>query len=309
MSTDSGSSQLEIVFDGPALTQGRMNVRDLAPAMLGVGALFESANRVFNGRRAQVNVNVQATAPGSLHILYEVVQSIGPDNATFIIDGELLSTASEIKEWIFGGSIGGGLLAVIKWVRSRKPKIERVNDGLFRLTVDGETHDIPMELLRLYEDTAVRRALSDVIRPVKEDGIERLEVRDGTRSIQTVTKSDVDAFDAPESQELLLDEVRRHVFSIISLAFKEDNKWRLTDGHSTFSVSMKDENFQYRVDNNEIAFAKGDVLICDMRTIQWQARDGVRSDYEIIRVVSHRPARQLGLFDTTEASDTSGHDQ
>ena len=33
----------------------------------------------------------------------------------------------------------------------------------------------------------------------------------------------------PEYQDLLLDEERRPAFSIVSLAFKENNKWRLTD--------------------------------------------------------------------------------
>lgn len=97
--------------------------------------------------------------------------------------------------------------------------------------------------------------------------------------------------------DLILDEVRQYAFSIVSLAFKEDNKWRLTDGQNTFSVSMKDETFQHRVDNNDVAFAKGDVLVCDLRTIQWQVEEGVKSEYEVVRVVAHRPARQLYLFE------------
>ena len=91
--------------------------------------------------------------------------------------------------------------------------------------------------------------------------------------------------------------MRRYAFSIVSLAFKEDNKWRLTDGQNTFSVLMKDEAFQYKVDNNDIAFAKGDVLVCDLRTVQWQVEDGVKSEYEVVRVVTHRSARQLYLFE------------
>ena len=115
-------------------------------------------------------------------------------------------------------------------------------------------------------------------------------------------------YDGPalaEHQDLVLDEVRKYAFSIVSLAFKEDNKWRLTDGQNTFSVSMKDAAFQHRVDNNDVAFAKGDVLVCDLRTIQWQVEDGVRSEYEVIRVVAHRPARQLYLFEENAGYDAN----
>ena len=155
---------------------------------------------------------------------------------------------------------------------------------------------MPIELLRLYQDAAVRRNIQDMVRPVKEPGIDRFMLREAGQTIQEVTKSEVEAFDVPEYQDLLLDEERRHAFSIVSLAFKENNKWRLTDGQNTFSVSMRDDAFQRRVDNNDIAFAKGDVLVCDLRTIQWQVEDGVKSEYEVIKVVTHRPARQLSFF-------------
>ncbi len=111
------------------------------------------------------------------------------------------------------------------------------------------------------------------------------------------------ALDEPTYEEMLLDEVRRYAFSIVNPAFKEDNKWRLNDGQNTFSVLMKDAAFQHRVDNNDIAFSKGDVLVCDLRTIQWQVEDGVKSEYEVVRVVAHRPARQLYLFEENAEYD------
>ncbi len=60
---------------------------------------------------------------------------------------------------------------------------------------------------------------------------------------------------------------------------------------------MKDAAFQSKVDNNEIAFAKGDILLCDLRTIQWQVEDGVKTENEVVKVVSHMLARQLPLID------------
>jgi len=289
------SVQLDIIFSGPSLEDGRMNVRDLAPSMLAVGALFDAANQTLNGSGISLDVNVRATKPGSFHILYEVIQ---PITSNIPIQG-LLSTAEQIKDLLFGTSAGLiiGLFFLVKWLRGRKPKVEKVNDDLFRLTIDNQSYDVPLKLLRLYQDVSVRRALADMTRPVREPGIDIIEIREDKKLLQKATKEDINAFDMPELQEPLLDETSRHAFSIISLAFKEDNKWRLTDGKAVFHVLMKDAEFQKKVDNNNVAFAKGDVLVCDLHTIQWQTQEGVKTEYEVVKVVAHRQARQLPMID------------
>jgi len=290
-------TSFDIVYDGPAVADGSMNVRDLAPAMLAVGTLFEAANNITNAQRARVDINVRATSPGSFHILYEVIQATMPQS----IDTSLLITAMQLKELLIGGiTMAGGLFAIIKWVNRRKPKLNKINDELYTLVIDDETYELPLELLRLYQDASIRHAIADIVHPVKEQGIDCIRILDNKQLIQEVAKSDVDAFDVPESQEQLLDETRRQAFSIIGLSFKEDNKWRLTDGENTFSVFMKDATFQRRVDNNQVAFAKGDILICDLRTIQWQVEGGIKTEYEVIKVVNHKPARQLVLFEDDE---------
>lgn len=300
MITEDKQTHFDIIYDGPAVADGSMNVRDLAPAMLAIGTLFEAANNVTNAQLATVNIRVRATSPSSFHILYEVIQ------ASQTIDPTLLTTAVQLKELLVGGMIiAGGLFAIIKWVGRRKPKLNKINDELYTLEIDEETYELPLSLLRLYQDASIRRSIAEIVRPVKQQGIERVQIRDDNRLLQEVTKGDVESFEVPGVEELLLDEVNRKAFSIISLSFKEDNKWRLTDGQNTFSVSMKDTVFQRRVDNNQVAFAKGDVLLCDLRTIQWQVQDGIRTEYEVMKVVSHRPARQLPLFEGNESS-TSG---
>ncbi len=305
MTNEQSQAQLDMVYDGPALADGSMNVRDLAPAMMAVGGFFEAANRVTNGGRASVSVNVCATSAGSFHIAFEVVQNVQAVGLLQADIGDILATANSLKGLLIGGGPGLaiGIIYLIKWLRGRKPQVTRINEDVYRLTVDGETYEVPMELLRLYQEASIRRNIEDMVKPVRESGIDRFMLRESGRTVQEVTKDDLDAFDVPEYQDLILDEVRRYAFSIVSLVFKEDNKWRLNDGQNTFSVLMKDAAFQHRVDNNEIAFAKGDVLICDLRTIQWQVEDGVRSEYEVIRVVAHRPARQLYLFEENAGYD------
>ena len=305
MTNHNSQAHLDVVYDGSALADGSMNVRDLAPAMMAIGGFFEVANRITNGENASVSVNVRATSAGSFHIFFEVVQSLDVVDVLGADIGDFLTTANALKALLLGGGgLATGIFALIKWLRGRRPQITKVNDSLYRLTVDGQTYEVPIELLRVYQDVAVRRNLQDMVKPVKEPGIDRFMLREAGQTVQEVTKDDVDAFDVPEYQELLLDDVRQQAFSIISLAFRENNKWRLTDGQNTFSVSMKDDVFQRRVDNNDVAFAKGDVLVCDLRTIQWQVEDGVKSEYEVVKVVRHRSARQLSFFDESMQEDT-----
>lgn len=299
MRDDNSQARLDIVYDGPALVDGSMNVRDLAPAMLAIGGFFDAANRLTNGERAKVNVNVRATSASSFHILFEVAQSLEATDVLKADISDFLTTAKDLKDLLIGGSVGGGIIWLIKRLRGRKPQVEKINEYLYKLTVDDEKYEVSMQLLRAYQDVETRRNIQYMVRPVKEPGIDRFMLRESDQTVQEVTKDDVDAFDVPEHEELILDEVSRHAFSIVSLVFKENNKWRLTDGANTYSVLMKDEAFQQMVDTNSVAFAKGDVLVCDLRTIQWQveAGVGVKTEYEVTKVVQHRTARQLSFLD------------
>ena len=245
MTDRTAQAHLELVYYGPALVDGSMNVRDLAPAMMALGSFFEVANRISNGQNTSISVNVRATSASSFHVAFEVFQNLQAMEVLGIDD--FLTTANALKGLLLGGGTGG-LLALIKLLRGRKPQITKVNADLYKLTVDGQTYEVPMVLLRLYQEVQIRRNIQDMVKPVKEPGIDRLVFHSDGQIAQEVTKREVEAFDIPESQVLILDQVRQQAFSIVSLAFIENNKWRLTDGQSHFSVSMKDEEFQRRVD-------------------------------------------------------------
>src|SRR5688572_13132490 len=67
-----------VAYDGPALADGSMDVRDLAPALLALGELLQSANRVLNEDKATLAVKVQADfKTGSFDIGIGLFQSIG----------------------------------------------------------------------------------------------------------------------------------------------------------------------------------------------------------------------------------------
>lgn len=298
-----------IAYDGPALSDHTMDVRDLAPAMLGLGQLCDAANAVLNGNSAKIKVHVKATSPGSFEIGFEIVQNLHQQFLSLLTSPDV-SAAANLKSLLFGGGPVVGfptLLWLIKKLRGGSPtKTVALPNDMMRITIGDETLDVPLALMRLYQDLSVRAAAQKVVEePLKTEGITTFEVREGKEVRLSVNKTEATYFAKPTLEDdTLVDSVRTAAFSIISLAFKEDNKWRLNDGVNSISANIEDKDFLDRVDNNQISFSKGDILICDVRVVQKQTESGLKTEYTIVRVVEHRAAaRQIPLpFESPEAS-------
>ena len=291
-----------IVYDGPALSGHTMDVRDLGAALLAVGQLCDAANAALYGSRSKVNVHVKATEPGCFAILLDIIQS-SPGHILALLSGEDATAAANLKTLLIGA--GGlscgfkGVLWMIKTLRGKRPdKVTDLKDGTVRVSVGGTTLEVPLSLLTLYQDVAVRNATQKVVEePLKTEGITSFKVVDDARVTLEVSEEEGEYFAKPTiADEILLDDVRRSVFSIVSLTFKEENMWRLNDGTNPINVSIEDKEFLEKVDNSQISFTKGDILICDVRVVQKQTSQGLKTEYTVIKVVAHRSAaRQLPL--------------
>ena len=111
---------VSIAYDGPALADGAMDVRDLAPALLAAGQLVDAANSALNGDAARVKVQVRATGTGSFEITLQVIQSIG-DHLISMLTSKEVTAAAVLATLIFGTPIKNGLIWLIKVCRGRQP--------------------------------------------------------------------------------------------------------------------------------------------------------------------------------------------
>ena len=285
----------KIAYDGEALRNHSMDVRDLAPALLSLGKLFDAANLVVNGDKATVQLKVNAHSEGSFEVALELFQSWGTQVSHFL-SGDIVTSVINLKELIIGA---GGIFFLIKKLTGKTPdKIEHLNNGYVALEFHGETLTVPTALLRLYQDIAVRKATEEVLKPLYHNDIDKFIIKDNNKIIEEISKQDLHHFTLPEIRdEIITETIHEAAYSIVSLAFKDDNKWRLYDGNSTISVQMKDDHFRRRVEENLIAFSKGDILKCKVKTVQWRTPDGLKTEYEVHEVIDHlAAAKQMLLF-------------
>lgn len=283
-----------VAFEGPAVQDGTIDVRDLAPALLSLGQLVDAANRTLNGDKVPARVQAKAVSAGCFEVSLDVVLTNWEALKGFLISPDV-EGAKALIEWVgLVGGVGGGLIALYRWLHGREvDKVERLDGGFVRITIGDSSIVTPMEVLRLYQEMAVNQAMNRLISSIEAGKIDRIEFREspGAQASQTLTVEDKSTFQLPmPADETVVDEIRRMALSIRSLAFQEANKWRLYDGQNIITATIEDKNFLSRVDRNEIRFAKSDVLICEVQTIQRQGAEGLKTEHIIKRVLEHRPA-------------------
>ncbi|MGS0896037.1 hypothetical protein ACVBGC_26425 [Burkholderia stagnalis] len=295
-------SQFRMTYDGPALESSEMDVRELAPALLAIGDLLEASTQALCGDQVRPQVNVRGSfRTGSFGIDFTLATSLLGRMRDMLSGSEGTALANAVTILtalgIAAPQARKGLFAVLKWLRGRPIQQVRMHAHTAVLHVDGEQLEIELSVLTLLRDVSVREAIARVLSPLAREGITTFSAGTDTDVFETVARDEIVWFRVPEPADaLILDEYRKMAFSIVSLAFKDDNKWRLYDGAATIHAAITDTGFLKRVNDNQISFSKGDILVCNVRVQQWQTLDGAKTEYEVADVLEHRPAsRQIPL--------------
>lgn len=294
--TNMSKSSFHVLYDGPALVNHEMSVRDLAPALLALGDMLDEANSALNDARAKVTVQVRASfKTGCFGIELDVVQSL-IQQAHSLFGNESIASAKELLEWVGLVCTGTGtavvsLLKFLKWLRGRKIKlVTLLENGNMKVMVGEDSIEVEEKVIALYRRTKLRQALEDVLKPLDKDGIDEFAVTDKAQSERflVIKKNEVGHFKAPipEPEKLGEEEVIMNL-QLVTVAFREDNKWRFSDGSSTFYAQVLDQEFLNQVQSNE-PFAKGDILKARLNRIQLLSGEDMKTEYRLLQVLEHR---------------------
>jgi hypothetical protein len=283
-------STFTLKYDGRALDDGTMPVRELAPALLALGEIFTDASQSLFPEHPPVALNVKATSDGSF-LVHLVLQGKDLWDHLLTLSGSPGASAlSNLETFVVDGGVG--IFAFIQWLKGRKIKSQDSKDvmpGHVRITTeDGDSIEVPTEVVTLFQRKPIRQKAVEVIAPLKREGVSEMEFQlPSGESGAKIEKKDVAAFEeAQEDDDVLSDEVQPMVVEILSLSFSEGNKWRFSLGTSTISAAIEDEGFLAQIDSGE-PFAKGDMLRCRMRVVARRRPKGLHTEYHLLEVVEH----------------------
>ena len=259
--------QVQLVFEGSAVDEGRIDAGALAQSLAGYSGLFRRANVVINGEASEAAVLVESKfEPGSFIVNLQLDQHLIETAANFITHHQFLTPASlasaigliKRTEW------GETLIDVWKWLKGKRPDEVSQTGNNTEITLGTNRKTVRNVVYHLYGDSAIRAALGQTIEPLRRDGFDRIAVKEDSQEQVAIERQEAETLES-DTWELeppsIPTEGERDALLIVSkLAFTEKSTWSFFDEGSTVVATIEDEGFWQRVHDHEISFGEGDRL-------------------------------------------------
>lgn len=305
------SRKARIAYNGPAIENGEMDVRDLAPALIAFADLVESVNNVLKGeQKIKVMLNQDSLQRGSFDITFILNTGILDQVSLFVSSAKTngLDDLMTVLGWGKTAAETGGAIycvfSVLKHIGDRKVKDVECKDNKRAEIVldDGERIQTTKNTANVIINMNCRLNIEKVVQPLIQSGIDTFELRDpdkreDRKPIETIAKKEVKYFKAPsekpfeDREEEKSDEFEMTV-TLVTISFN-DGKWKVSlGGENSIWVSMEDEEFNEQVKSCKIAFARGDML-----RIRYYMKQGVQggklhSEYIVTKVLEVKHAAE-----------------
>lgn len=313
-------------YDGPALAGHRMDVADLAPALLGLSELCKLANEKFNGNAAAVKVLIGADQEQKcFQFSLEIVQTL-LQHAQGLLEHRPVKTAKEILEWVglISGPIAGvfGLFKLWKRIAGQEiaSEVLTVKDGrnVVQLQIKGDNNTTIIayrESYELLQMEAARENAKRVLAPVAKPGYDEVEfesagvIQDHYSKAEATTVLEVPEVPEPEVPLGEPQPLTAYVGVYAPVYDEKATRWRFTfnGGHEYMDISET----QIAAD----AMKRGGAMANDLYQVrlsmqQFRTSEGrLSARYKILEVLDFKPARlpyQLSLPEI--GNDGSGED-
>ena len=259
-------AKTSIAYNGKKMSQGTMDVFELAPILEAMGKICVEAHKTINhGSNKKVSVHVDSNFKAECFLidllvnlpteqLPALLSEVGPENIELILKNIGFKQARV------------SLLKFIKWLKNREIKNTTPRDNIVEIEAqDEEKKDIPRQVWSLYENVKIREYLLILLSLLEQDEVDNFEVRESngpdSKVITSITKDELIYFSvAPKEEEI--EESRKDIVLQVDMPHitMTEKKWQFStigdDGGRKIIASIKDGDYLQKVKNREVAFKK-----------------------------------------------------
>ena len=263
---------------GPAVESGSMDVYEASANMIAFSEFVVLAAKAQFGFEADVRAEVTGFERGSF--VTDIVFRVSGAAAT------IFSAATSKQLW----EVIHGAIELWKFLRGVRPRSisHGVNQHVTVTNNDGQVIQVSTQSLTVVISEKGSAAVGQFVRHALENpGIDEVKITNEERAFERISQAESQYFVPVAPVETITDVVIPMALIIEAPVFKEDNKWRFSDGQQSFYANVEDTTFLARVNLGE-RFGKGDILICDVRINQQQTGMKLSAERTIVRVREHR---------------------
>ncbi len=275
--------QLTLEYHGDPVKAGRMDSYEVAAYIVAFSDFLGLVSRKTYGEKIEIKTEIQGFRKGSFDI--DFAFRLG------VVTAMLLSqTPLSAKDFI------ELIRECIKvWLHlSGKPPKTMLQDPNNKncLHIENQTGQVvyaTINVTNIITDLRAGEAAQQFIKKPLEEGLSHIRINSKAGGeVAKIEKKDAPSFvpiiverPSPLEQEMQM------TLLIESPVFKERNKWRFSDGQSSFYADIDDEEFLKKVDAGE-RFGKGDQLVARVRFVQSGTFGSLKLDRIITKVLEHQ---------------------
>ena len=121
--------KFSLKYEGKALDNHTIGLSDLANSLFALDNLLSETNKILNDSQIKFRVEVKPFEQGSFTIFFNIIQPVFEQISSLIANNpDRFKDANTILYYLFGSSVGGGLVGLFelyKILKGEKPSINK----------------------------------------------------------------------------------------------------------------------------------------------------------------------------------------
>ncbi|PAF51994.1 hypothetical protein [Helicobacter sp. 13S00477-4] len=279
--------KLNITYSGEGIVNGEIDLENFASSILNFGKALQVIKKYLGIEN--LDIKVIATKEGSFEVDLALITQ-GWEAFKNLFSSQEASVLANLITVLGIGGVGSGIIALYQHLKGKEPKhIQKNEDNISITNQNNITLNFSSVVVDIYQDIKFREYMENFAKtPLDSDFIDKINIKHNDKILQ-IPKSDKEFYKKAlwTKDTDIQTRIYTQTFSIVTLTFNKFNKWKLADSRGNINAIIKDEMFLSKIENDEIEFAKGDKLICEVELIEDLSEDKINASYSILKVKEH----------------------